>query len=139
MNGLYYNYSGNSVNNFTNNQFPESMLLQNIGIESTSANCVVSNYNTRLTCSMNSNSSKNIKVVNARPKKLKLLSGNLFNARSVKNKLPDLYQFIYNNTSTKLFLITESWLNSTISDSMVDPLNRFTVYRRDRPGRTGGA
>ena len=54
-----------------------------------------------------------------------------FNARSVKNKLPELHLLIYGSNSHRMdysiISICESWLNYSITNSMMDPLNKFTV------------
>lgn len=66
----------------------------------------------------------------------------LLNARSLVNKLPDLHYLLYNcdanNLSPDVIFVTESWLNETISDGMLDPENKFTVIRQDRFGLRGG-
>ena len=61
----------------------------------------------------------------------------LLNARSIKNKLCDLHQLIYDSKLEFVF-ITESWLNDDVTDSMLDPNDQFNVFRRDRIGRNGG-
>ena len=60
----------------------------------------------------------------------------MFNARSIKNKLADLYEIIYTDNYDCIF-ITESWLNDTIPNSLLDPENRFHVIRDDRVERQG--
>ena len=61
-----------------------------------------------------------------------------FNARSIKNKLPDLHKSIYGHNSAHIFCITESWLNDSVTDSMLDPKGCYTVYRFDRLKIGGG-
>ena len=65
-----------------------------------------------------------------------------FNARSVKNKLPEFHLLIYmygSNSPSIIICICESWLNYSITNSMVDPLNKFTIFRLDRSNnREGG-
>jgi len=63
-------------------------------------------------------------------------SGVLFNARSLKNKLPDLHAVI--NQRFKMIFVTESWLNETVTDNMIDCSNQYAVYRCDRVNRRGG-
>ena len=62
----------------------------------------------------------------------------LFYSRSLKNKLPDLHQHIYSSVDLRSTFITESWLNSSVTDSMLDPRNLFNIFRCDRVGRAGG-
>ena len=61
----------------------------------------------------------------------------MFNARSLKNKLADFYEIIYNNSYNCIF-ITETWLNDNLPNSLLDPESMFNVYRDDRLDRTGG-
>ena len=61
----------------------------------------------------------------------------MFNARSLKNKLPDFYEIICNNSYNCIF-ITETWLNDNLPNSLLDPENMFNVYRDDRIDRIGG-
>lgn len=44
------------------------------------------------------------------------------------------------NTGTPLDMcfVTESWLNGAVSDGMLDPHNKFTIYRLDRLNHRGG-
>ena len=48
-----------------------------------------------------------------------------FNARSVCNKLSLLHCFIYNKNCDLIF-ITESWLNDTVANGLIDP-NVITI------------
>ena len=61
----------------------------------------------------------------------------LFNARSIKNKLPEFHHLIY-SSELELVFFTESWLNDEATNSMLDPEHRFHVFRRDRLGQSGG-
>lgn len=60
-----------------------------------------------------------------------------FNARSLKNKLPDLHYVLYNSNSS-VVCISESWLNNTVTNNMLDPDRKFNIYRCDRPTKGGG-
>lgn len=55
----------------------------------------------------------------------------LFNARSIKNKLPDLHCFL-STQHPDIVVITETWLNSDINDSCIVGDCPFTVFRADR-------
>ena len=46
--------------------------------------------------------------------------------------------FILLNEKPDLVLITESWLNNTVSDSMIAPTDKFYIIRQDRINRHGG-
>ena len=61
----------------------------------------------------------------------------LFNARSLKNKLPELHHFLYTSNVDCVF-ITETWLNNSVSDRMLDPNDEFIIFRKDRPDFSGG-
>ena len=62
-----------------------------------------------------------------------------FNARSLKNKLTELQYLLYNVFDTvDVICITETWLSSSITNSMIDPLSQFNIYRRDRITKTTG-
>jgi hypothetical protein len=62
----------------------------------------------------------------------------LINARSICNKLPDLHHLLYTE-SYDVILITETWSNSNVPDSIIDLANDYRIYRRDRSdGRHGG-
>ena len=65
----------------------------------------------------------------------------LINARSLSNKLPDLHDLLYNSCpQIDILFVTESWLTNSVSDGVLDPQNRFCIYRHDRPDdlRGGG-
>lgn len=55
------------------------------------------------------------------------------------NKLPELHFILY-NVSYDCVFITESWLNETVSDGMLDPNRMYSIFRADRAGgtRAGG-
>lgn len=61
----------------------------------------------------------------------------LFNARSLRNKLSEL-QAIMSVKRISLAFVTESWLDSSISDSLIDPSADYSIYRHDRAMRVGG-
>jgi hypothetical protein len=61
----------------------------------------------------------------------------LLNARSLRNKLPDLHALLACNRPSIVF-ITESWLDSNVTDGTVDPSGTYAVYRHDRLFRVGG-
>lgn len=55
----------------------------------------------------------------------------LFNARSLKNKLPDFHFFLYDKRPD-IVIVTETWFNSSIIDGCIINDNPFTVFRTDR-------
>ena len=62
-----------------------------------------------------------------------------FNARSIKNKLPDLHYILYSkNYAADLICITETWLNNSVTNAMLDPQNLFNIFRIDRNTSTSG-
>ena len=61
-----------------------------------------------------------------------------FSTLSIKNKLPEFHQLLYSSDVASITLITESWLNSTVADSMLDPRHLCTIFRCDRTDRPGG-
>ena len=61
----------------------------------------------------------------------------LFNARSIKNKLGEIHHLLYTD-KPMIVLITESWLDRSVSDNLLDPANLYHLYRSDRVGRPGG-
>ena len=67
----------------------------------------------------------------------KFLKCVLLNARSLKNKLPDLHYLIY-SSCVDCVLITESWLNDNIDDGLLDPNDEYVIFRKDRQSTTGG-
>ena len=62
-----------------------------------------------------------------------------FNARSLKSKLTDLHDILY-NVKYDVIRVSETWINSLlISDGGLDPKNRYKIYRKDRKiGKSGG-
>ena len=60
-----------------------------------------------------------------------------FNARSICNKLLKLHRFLYHENQ-HVVLITETWLNSNIRDSLLDPERKYHIFRCDRSDRRGG-
>jgi len=69
---------------------------------------------------------------------LSLYTINLFNARSLKNKLYELHCHL-NDNNPDILCITETWLNSSLPDSVVLSDSNFSLFRKDRSnGREGG-
>ena len=60
-----------------------------------------------------------------------------FNARSLKNKLLCLHNFL-ESERPDLVLITETWLNESITDSLILPSNCYNIFRKDRQDGYGG-
>jgi hypothetical protein len=58
------------------------------------------------------------------------------NARSVRNKLPELHYLLYNG-KLDMLIVTESWLDNSITDTILDPDHKFNVFRCDREGGGG--
>jgi len=60
----------------------------------------------------------------------------LLNARSLKNKLCDLNHLL----PVEYFAvsITDSWLNSSVTNAMIDVSGRYNVHQNDRLTRQGG-
>ncbi|KAK6042330.1 hypothetical protein COOONC_20165, partial [Cooperia oncophora] len=61
----------------------------------------------------------------------------LFSARSLKNKIHDLHSLI-ETCKPGLIFITETWLNSKITDSELCSVFPYSVIRKDRTEKTGG-
>jgi hypothetical protein len=62
----------------------------------------------------------------------------LINVRSICNKLPELQNLLYAGFHD-VILITETWANSKLPNSILDPANKFCIYRCDRSDdRHGG-
>lgn len=55
----------------------------------------------------------------------------MFNARSIKNKFPDLHYFL-TTEHLDIVIITETWLTSNIPDSCIANDLPFSVFRTDR-------
>ena len=53
-----------------------------------------------------------------------------FNARSLKNKLCDL-DVLLSTDQPDIVCITETWLNNTFSDDMINGKGNCTVFRTD--------
>ena len=63
----------------------------------------------------------------------------LFNARSLKNKLPCFHNLIYSSHHQFSFVfVSESWLDASVTDSMLDPSHIYQIFRHDRSNRVGG-
>ena len=67
----------------------------------------------------------------------KLLNCCQLNARSIKNKLPELHYLLYCSDVDCVF-ITESWLSDDFTDGLLDPNEQFTIFRKDRCEHSGG-
>jgi exonuclease III len=61
----------------------------------------------------------------------------LINARSLKNKLNDLHEFIYSERPD-ILCVTETWLNASVSDSLIVQDTGYGVCRQDRQHTEGG-
>ena len=61
----------------------------------------------------------------------------LLNARSLNNKLASFRYLIYSE-NFDIIMVTESWLASSTTNGLLDPDNRFFIFRYDRPLRKGG-
>lgn len=59
------------------------------------------------------------------------------NARSVRNKIPDLQATMASMPNT-IFALCETWLDRSNHDGQLDPLGQFTVFRKDRTTSRGG-
>jgi len=62
----------------------------------------------------------------------------LLNARSLRNKLCDFNSLLLDRTNYLTVLVTESWLNSSVTNSMIDTSGRYVVHRNDRLTKQGG-
>ena len=70
---------------------------------------------------------------------MSLLNCRLINARSLVNKIPELHCLLYNcSLKIDVLFVTESWLNNSVSDGILDPRNHYSIYRHDRPNLRGG-
>jgi len=65
------------------------------------------------------------------------LNCSLLNARSVCNKLVELNHFL-STSSIDILLLTESWLSSSYSSSLLADLSNYSVLRKDRLHTGGG-
>ena len=59
-----------------------------------------------------------------------------FNARSICNKLNEFNAFI-DTVKPKYVAITETWLNNSVPDSLIDQINQYSIFRHDRPTGNG--
>ena len=57
--------------------------------------------------------------------------------RSLMNKLDDLELVVSASREVDFVCLTESWLNESVLDSMIQ-LNKLSVHRMDRSCRIGG-
>jgi len=60
----------------------------------------------------------------------------LFNAQSLGNKMYELHNLLYLHCHD-IILITETWMDCTFTDGLIDPESKYYVVRRDR-NRSGG-
>ena len=62
------------------------------------------------------------------------------NVRSLKNKLSEFHYILYNSSVLyDILCLSETWLNVSVSNAMLDPLGQFHVFRKDRnEGKLGG-
>jgi len=64
---------------------------------------------------------------------------NFGNCRSLKNKLPELYQILYDtHTVYDCLFFTETWLCSAIPNSLLDPKGEYVAFRKDRADKVAG-
>jgi hypothetical protein len=65
-----------------------------------------------------------------------------FNARSLNNKLPELYDLLagklYSSSSFDIIAVSETWLNTSCPNSLLTNGQKFNVIRKDRPTLGGG-
>ena len=61
----------------------------------------------------------------------------MLNARSINNKLPDLYNLLYSR-AYDVIIIGESWLRNSTPDGLIDPNNQYTCIRCDRQSVSSG-
>jgi len=61
------------------------------------------------------------------------LSCAVSNARSLKNKLSELYHMLYSWRPDIIF-VTETWLHRGFPDSLLDPQGSYNILRYDRAG-----
>ena len=62
----------------------------------------------------------------------------LINARSLRNKL-NYFSALLDSINPCIVAVSESWLDPSIPDSMLDVFNKFHITRNDRPSRGGGS
>jgi len=56
----------------------------------------------------------------------------LINMRSVCNKFREWYHFLYTSVYDAV-LLTETWLQGDIPNSLLDPECKYNIFRCDRP------
>ena len=61
----------------------------------------------------------------------------MLNARSINNKLPELYNLLYTR-AYDVIIIGESWLRNSTPDGLIDPNNQYTCIRCDRQSVSSG-
>jgi len=59
------------------------------------------------------------------------------NARSLKNKLLNLYDLLYNE-NFQIVCFTETWLCNNVPDGLLDPRGVFNIFRHDRNSKHVG-
>jgi len=57
--------------------------------------------------------------------------------RSLGNKIADLHHFL-ESESPDVLILTESWLDTSIPDSLLVPSQSYHIFRIDRSSRGGG-
>ena len=62
----------------------------------------------------------------------------LLNARSLRNKLCDFNSLLLDKPNYLTVSVTESWLNSSVTNPMIDTSGRYVVHRNDRLTKQGG-
>ena len=67
---------------------------------------------------------------------LSILNGLLINARSIRNKVPQL-QTLLNVYNIDFVAVTETWLDSSVNTSEIFD-SSYQVHRKDRPYKKGG-
>ena len=64
------------------------------------------------------------------------------NSRSLRNKLPEFYSLLegtLSNICYDILIVTETWLNSSITDNIIlNCSNKYHILRKDRLVSTGG-
>ena len=61
----------------------------------------------------------------------------LLNARSICNKLKQ-FNVMLDSVKPACVAVTETWLNASVSDAMLDNSHNYNIYRVDRETRGGG-
>ena len=60
-----------------------------------------------------------------------LIKGVSFKARSLRGKLTELHDLLYNGNNT-IVAINETWLSGCVTNGLLDPKNLYNIYRKDR-------